>query len=41
MLPDGVLAEVPAAKSVKYTVVDNQLILVDPTTMRVVDIIQK
>ncbi len=41
MLPDGVLSEVPAAKSVKYTVVDNQLILVDPTTMRVVDIIQK
>ena len=31
--------EVPAAKRVKYTVVKNQLVLVDPTTMRVVDII--
>jgi hypothetical protein len=41
MLPDGVLAELPAAKSVKYTVVQDQLVLVDPTTMRVVDVIAK
>jgi hypothetical protein len=39
MLPDPVLAQVPAAKTVKYTVVKNQLLLVDPTNMRVVDII--
>ena len=41
LLPDSVLAQVPAAKSVKYTVVDNQLVLVDPTTMKVVDVVQK
>ena len=39
ILPDAMLAEVPAAKRVKYTVVKNQLLLVDPVTMRVVDII--
>ena len=39
VLPDGALAQVPAAKQVKYTIVQNQLILVDPTTMRVVDIL--
>ena len=39
ILPDAILAEVPAAKRVKYTVMKNQLVLVDPTTMRVVDII--
>jgi hypothetical protein len=41
ILPDKILAEVPAAKRVKYTVVKNQLLLVDPVTMRVVDIIQQ
>jgi hypothetical protein len=30
---------VPAAKTVKYTMVQNQVVLVDPTTMRVVDVI--
>jgi hypothetical protein len=39
LLPDKILADVPAARSVKYTVIKNQLVLVDPTTMRVVDII--
>jgi hypothetical protein len=39
ILPDTILAEVPAARAVKYTVMKNQLLLVDPTTMRVVDII--
>jgi hypothetical protein len=39
MLPDRALATVPDAKSVKYTVVQNQVVLVDPTTMRVVDVI--
>src|SRR5262245_35902317 len=30
LLPDTILAEVPAARSVKYTVVKNELVLVDP-----------
>lgn len=41
VLPDKVLAEVPGAKRVKYTMIKNQLVLVDPTTMRVVEIIQQ
>jgi hypothetical protein len=41
MLPDKILAELPAAKRVKYTLVKNQLVLVDPVTMRVVEIIQQ
>ena len=41
ILPDNALADIPAAKSVKYTVVNDQLVLVDPTTMRVVDVIRK
>ncbi|MCC6890242.1 MAG: DUF1236 domain-containing protein [Hyphomicrobiales bacterium] len=41
LLPDSVLANVPEAKQVKYTVVQNQIVLVDPTTMRVVDVIAK
>ena len=41
ILPDDALAQVPDAKTVKYTVMQNQLVLVDPTTMRVVDIIQQ
>ena len=41
MLPDGALAEVPEAKMVKYTMVQNQVVLIDPTTMRVVDIIRE
>jgi hypothetical protein len=39
MLPDGVLAQVPEVRVVKYTTVQNQIVLVDPTTMRVVDVI--
>ena len=41
ILPDAILAEVPEAKRVKYTVMKNQLLLVDPVTMRIVDIIQQ
>lgn len=41
ILPDVALAQVPGAKTVKYTVVNNQIVLVDPTTMRVVDVIKK
>src|ERR1700719_920239 len=39
ILPDAALAQVPAAKTVQYTVIKNQVVLVDPTNMRVVDII--
>jgi hypothetical protein len=41
ILPDNALANIPAAKSVKYTIVQDELVLVDPTTMRVVDVIKK
>jgi len=41
ILPDDALKQVPAAKAVKYTVVNEQLVLVDPTTMRVADVIPK
>ena len=40
VLPDNALAEVPEAKSVKYTVLQNQVVLVDPTNMRIVDILR-
>jgi hypothetical protein len=39
LLPDPTLAEIPAAKNFKYTVVDKQVVLVDPTTMRVVEVL--
>jgi hypothetical protein len=38
-LPDNALATAPEAKAVKYTVAQNRVVLVDPTTMRVVDVI--
>jgi len=41
VLPDKALASVPEAKGVKFTMVDNQVVLVDPTTMRVVDVIRQ
>jgi hypothetical protein len=40
MLPDKALSDVPQAKIVKYTVVQDQIVLVDPTTMRVVDVLR-
>lgn len=39
MLPDTTLAQIPAAKLYKYTLVSDRVVLVDPTTMRVVDIL--
>jgi hypothetical protein len=39
ILPDSALAQAPEAKAVQYTMIANQVVLVDPTTMRVVDII--
>jgi len=38
-LPDNALATAPEAKGFKYTVAQNRVVLVDPTTMRVVDVI--
>jgi hypothetical protein len=40
-LPDTAMSEVPDAKNLKYTMLDNNIILVDPLTMRVVDTIVK
>jgi hypothetical protein len=40
ILPDAALAQAPAAKTVQYTWINNQVVLVDPTNMRVVDIIR-
>ena len=39
VLPDAALSAVPDAKIVKYTTMQNRIVLVDPTTMRVVDVI--
>jgi hypothetical protein len=38
-LPDDALAAVPAAKLYKYTMVENRVVVVDPTKMRIVDVI--
>ena len=38
-LPSNVTAQVPAAKEYKYTVAQNKVVLVDPTNMKIVDII--
>jgi hypothetical protein len=38
-LPDDALADVPAAKFYKYTVVENKVVVVDPTKMRVIEVI--
>jgi len=39
ILPDEVIADNPEAKLYKYARVDDQLVLVDPTNMRVVAVI--
>ena len=38
-LPDDALADTPAAKLYKYTMVENKVVVVDPTKMRVIDVI--
>jgi Protein of unknown function (DUF1236) len=38
-LPDEAVAGVPAAKLYKYTMIENKVVLVDPTKMRIVDVI--
>jgi Protein of unknown function (DUF1236) len=40
-LPANVVAQVPTAKQYKYTVAQNQVVLVDPASMKVVDIIKQ
>jgi hypothetical protein len=39
-LPEGALAEAPAARPYRYTMVANQVVLVDPASMRVVEVIK-
>ena len=38
-LPDDIVADIPAAKLYECTVVEDKVVLVDPTRMRVVDTI--
>ena len=38
-LPEDAIAGIPAAKLYKYTMVEGKVVLVDPTKMRVVDVI--
>jgi hypothetical protein len=40
-LPDEAVPDNPAAKLYKYTLIKDQVIVVDPTKMRVVDVIHK
>ncbi len=40
-LPDNAVAGAPAAKSLKYTMAQNQVVLVNPTTLEIVDIIRQ
>jgi hypothetical protein len=39
-LPDPVLAESPSAKFYKYTIAQNQVVIVDPTNLKVIDVIR-
>jgi hypothetical protein len=40
-LPESVYVEVPAARALKYFYINNQLVLVDPATSQVVEIINQ
>jgi hypothetical protein len=39
-LPIAALAQAPEVRNLKYTMVQNQVVLVDPLQMRVVDVIR-
>ncbi len=39
-LPISALSQAPEARALKYTMVRNQVVLVDPTNMRIVDVIR-
>jgi hypothetical protein len=41
ILPEAAMAQIPDGQQYKYTMVQNQVVLIDPTTMRVVDIIRQ
>jgi hypothetical protein len=40
-LPESVTADVPSAKFYRYTVADNRVLIVDPTTLKVIDVINQ
>jgi hypothetical protein len=40
-MPIAALSQAPEVQNMKYTMVQNQVVLVDPATMRVVDIIRQ
>ena len=40
-MPDSTLADIPAIRPYQYTVIKDEVILVDPTTLQVVDIIRR
>ncbi len=40
-LPANIVTEVPATKAYKYTVAQNQVVIVDPTNMKVVEVIKQ
>jgi len=39
-LPESVTAEVPSAKFYRYTIAQNWVVIVDPTNLKVVDVIR-
>jgi Protein of unknown function (DUF1236) len=39
-LPIAALSQAPEARALKYTITQNQIVLVDPTNMRIVDVIR-
>lgn len=40
-LPANIVSEVPETKLYKYTIAQNQVVLVDPTNMKIVEIIKQ
>jgi hypothetical protein len=41
VMPDDAVADAPAAKAYRYTIAQNHVLIVDPTTMRIVDVIRQ
>jgi hypothetical protein len=39
-LPEAITAQAPSAKFYRYTVAQNRVVIVDPTNLKVVDVIQ-
>ena len=40
-LPEAVTTDVPSAKFYRYTIAQNNVLIVDPTTLKVVDVINR